>query len=192
MAINTNKRRDLTPHLKRMFESSKKRQEEAGVRFELTFDEYLELITPARRRTMQQKLDSGKLKEFMESSRGYVLTPKGREEHAAKVCNKDTFEFANREKSRRNQHLKKGDRHRDESKQLIAISRMGTTHTEETKKKIRDGNKGQKRSDETRKAIAEARTGTKDSKETKNRKREAALARHAKKRAEREAENNGI
>lgn len=182
---------DLTPHLKRMFESSKRRQEGQGVRFDLTFDDYLSLITPGRRRIMQRELNRGNLRGFMESNLGYVLTPKGRSEKAGMVCNKETFEFTNRRKSKENQHLKKGDRHRDDSKAKIAVSRTGKTHTEETKEKIREANKGQVRSDETRANIAKAKLGTTDSEETKNRKSEAAKARHARRRAEKEAQANG-
>lgn len=178
--------RDLTPHLQRMFESSKKRQTEAGVQFDLTFEEYLGLITKARRRIMQIELNKGNLKRFMESARGYVLTPKGRSEWAAKVCNKDTYEFVNREKSRRNQHLKKGDKHREDSKQRIAAARTGTKHSDETREKIKAGNLGQTRSDETRAAISAAQMGKPKTPEQIEKMKAAATARWAAKRAEKE------
>jgi len=183
--------RDLNPHLQRMYESSKRRQTEAGVQFDLTFEEYLGLITKSRRRAMQEALNKGDLKRLMESAKGYVLTPKGRSEFAAKICNKDTYEFVNREKSRRNQHLKKGDKHREDSKQRIAAARLGTKHSDETREKIKAGNLGQTRSDETRAAISAAQKGKSKTPEQIEKMKAAATARWAAKRAAQENRVNG-
>ncbi len=108
---------------------------------------------------MQLALNRGNLKRFMESAKGYVLTPKGRAEYAAKVCNRDTFEFVNREQSRRNQHLKRGDKQREDSKQKIAAARTGTTLAEETKAKISQALCGHDVSDETRAKISASNRG---------------------------------
>lgn len=178
--------KNLTPHLERMFESSKNRQLRAGVRFELTFEQYLTLISKGRRRTMQQALNRGQLKGFMESHRGYVLTWKGRAEKASGVMNLDTAMFVNREASRRAQHLKKGDTHREDSIEAIRQSRIGKHWDEETIERIRQSNSGQTRSEETCQRISEARTGTKDTDATKAAKSEAAKARWAAYRAAKE------
>ncbi|WP_246749535.1 NUMOD3 domain-containing DNA-binding protein [Agrobacterium rosae] len=177
---------DLIPHLERMYASAKDRQTKAGVQFDLTFEEFLALITPARRRMMQVELNKRRLKRFMDSNRGYVLTPKGRKEYADKLCNKDTYEFVNREKSRRNQHLKKGDTHTEASKAKIAESRRGTTQADETREKIRKGNLGQTRSAETCKAISDANKGKSKTPEQIEKMREAAKARWAAVRAAKE------
>lgn len=182
-------RQDLNAHLQRMYDSSRRRQIENGVTFELTFEEYLSLISKARRLRMQRELNRGNLKRFMESNAGYVLTPKGRAEKAAKVCNVETFEFVNREKSRRNQHLGKGDTHREDSKQKIAVARTGTTQTEETRAKIKASNLGQTRSDETRANIAAGQRGKPKSEEQRQKMREAAKARWAAVRAAKEAQD---
>lgn len=179
---------DLVPHLERMYGSAKDRQTKAGVQFDLTFEEFLELITPARRRMMQVELNKRRLKRFMDSNRGYVLTPKGRKELADKLCNKDTYEFVNREKSRRNQHLKKGDTHREISKAKIAESRRGTTQTDETREKIRKGNLGQTRSAETCMAISAGNKGKSKTPEQIEKMKEAAKARWAAVRAAKETE----
>ncbi|MDR6757186.1 hypothetical protein J2Y48_002482 [Mycoplana sp. BE70] len=178
--------KNLTPHLERMFESSRSRQLRAGVLFELTFEEYLTLISKGRRRTMQQALNRGNLKGFMESDRGYVLTWKGRAEKAAGVMNLETAMFVNREASRRAQHLKKGDTHREDSIEAIRQSRLGKRWDEETIERIRQSNAGQTRSDETRQRISAARKGTKDKEVTKAAKSEAAKARWAAYRAAKE------
>lgn len=179
-------KQDLESHLQRMFESSRRRQQANGVSFELTFEEYLGLISKGRRLRMQRELNRGNLRRFMESKSGYVLTPKGRSESAGKVCNVETFEFVNREKSRRNQHLGKGDTHREDSKQKIAVARTGTTQSEETRAKIKASNLGQTRSEETRANIAAAQRGKPKSEEQKQKMREAAQARWAAVRAAKE------
>ena len=183
--------KDLVPHLRRMFESSRQRQTDAGVQFDLTFEEYQSMISKGRRRKMQIELNRGNLKRFMEGAKGYVLTPKGRKEFAGRLCNVETFEFTNREKSRRNQHLKRGDTHREDSKQKIAAARTGTKHSDETREKIKIGNLGQTRSDETRANISAAQQGKPKSPEQKEKMSAAASARWAAKRAQQEVHANG-
>lgn len=128
---------------------------------------------------MQQALNRGNLKGFMESEKGYVLTWKGRAEKASGVMNLETAMFVNREASRRAQHLKKGDTHREDSIEAIRQSRLGKRWDEETIERIRESNTGQTRSEETCLRISEARKGTKDTDATKAAKSEAAKARWA-------------
>ncbi|WP_018898929.1 NUMOD3 domain-containing DNA-binding protein [Rhizobium sp. 2MFCol3.1] len=167
----------------RMYESSQRRQVAAGNRFELTFDEYLALITKARRQRMESELKAGTFKRFMESTTGYVLTWKDRPSKAGGVLNGETAVFVNREQSRRNQHFKKGDRHTQASKDAIALARTGTKHSEETKERIKQANTGQTRSDETKAKISAARKGRVMSAETKAKMAEKRAAYWAAKRA---------
>lgn len=153
--------------LGRMYESSQRRQLAAGNRFDLTFDEYLSLITKARRQRMESELKSGTLRQFMESATGYVLTWRDRPAKASGILNTETGVFVNREQSRRNQHFKKGDRHTQASKDAIALARTGTKHTEETKAQIKQSNTGLTRSAETKAKISAARKGRAMSPETK-------------------------
>lgn len=153
--------------LRRMYDSSQKRQIHAGNRFELSFEEYLSLITRARRQRMERELKANTFKQFMMSTTGYVLTWKSRSAKASGVMNVQTAEFVNRERSRRNQHLAKGDTHSEASKAAISQALKGRTHSEDTKAKIKVGNAGQTRSDETRAKISAARTGRSMSAETK-------------------------
>jgi hypothetical protein len=162
--------------LSRMFESSRRRQVAAGVLFDLTFDQYLSLITKTRRQRMASEFRQGNFAKFMKSQSGYVLTWKDRPSRASGLMNMETACFVNREWSRRNQHFKKGDRHTDASKAAIAASRLGKTHTEETKAAIAAGNTGKVQSAETRKKIGAARTGRKHSEETKRKMAEKRAA----------------
>ncbi len=167
----------------RMYESSLRRQVAAGNRFDLSLDQYLSLITKARRQRMERELKAGTFKRFMESSTGYVLTWKDREGRAGAILNTETAVFVNREQSRRNQHFKIGDRHTQESKDAIARARTGTTHSEETKAKIKHSNLGLNRSDETKAKIGAARKGRVVSDETKAKMAEKRAAYWAAKRA---------
>ncbi|MGY5794162.1 NUMOD3 domain-containing DNA-binding protein len=168
----------------RMYESSHRRQVAAGIGFELTFDQYLSLITKARRQRMEQEFKSGTFKQFMESATGYVLTWRNREARATGTLNMETAVFVNREQSRRNQHFKKGDKHTQESKDAIALARTGTKHSEETKARIKQSNLGQTRSEETKAKISAARRGRTMSEETKAKMAAKRAAYWAAKRAE--------
>ena len=125
-----------------MYESSHRRQVAAGNRFELSFDQYLSLITNARRQRMEQECKRGTVKQFMESATGYALTWRDREARATGTLNMETGVFVNREQSRLNQHFKKGDTHTQESKDAIALARTGTKHSEATKARIKESNLG--------------------------------------------------
>lgn len=170
--------------LTRMYDSSHRRQVAAGNRFELTFDQYLSLITKARRKRMELELKRGTFKRFMESVTGYVLTWRDREAKATRTLNMETAVFVNREQSRRNQHFKKGDKHSQESKDAIARARTGTKHSEETKARIKQSNLGQTRSDETKAKISAFRKGRPMSEETKAKMAAKRAAYWAAKRAE--------
>ncbi len=176
--------RPLMMILCRMYESSQRRQVAAGNRFELTFEQYLSLITKARRQRMELELNRGTFKQFMGSATGYVLTWKDRAARASGTLNMETAVFVNREQSRRNQHFKKGDKHTQKSKDAIALARTGTKHSEETIARIRDANLGQTRSEETKAKISAARKGRKMSEETKAKMAAKRAAYWAAKRAE--------
>ncbi|UPA25349.1 NUMOD3 domain-containing DNA-binding protein [Shinella oryzae] len=179
----------LRENLERMFEASKQHQTANGVSWNLTFNEYLELITQRRMQRMEAELKAGKLKEFMKGAKGYVLTTKNRTAYKAKIYDPTTVEFVNRNKSLRNHRMNKGDTHSEKSKEIMSIKRTGTTQTEETKQKISEGNKGKVLTKATKKAIADARTGTTHSEETKAKQRAAMQAYHAARRAAKEAQN---
>lgn len=170
--------------LHRMYESSQRRQIAAGSQFDLSFNDYLTLITKARRQRMERELKNGTFKRFMESPTGYVLTWKDRSSKASGVLSTETACFVNREQSRRNQHFKKGDRHAQESKDAIARARTGTKQSEETKARIRAGNLGQTRSEETKAKISAARKGRTMSAETRAKMAAKRAAFWAAKRAE--------
>lgn len=168
----------------RMYDSSRRRQVAAGNRFDLTFEQYLSLVTKARRQRMEAELKRGTFKWFMESATGYVLTWRDREARATRTLNMETAVFVNREQSRRNQHFKKGDRHTQESKDAIALARTGTKHSEETKARIKQSNLGQTRSDETKAKISASRKGRPMSEQTKAKMSAKRAAYWAAKRAE--------
>ncbi|WVT73985.1 NUMOD3 domain-containing DNA-binding protein [Sinorhizobium chiapasense] len=188
---NKNKKpsKRLMTILKLMFDSSKRLQEAKGTTWNLSFDEYLSLITERRMRRMEDELKAGTLRDFMNSNNGYVLTTKTRAHYLAKVYDVDSVEFVNRNRSLRNHRFHKGDTHSDYSKKMMSEKRTGKTHDDATKEKISKGNKGQIRTKATKKAIAEARTGTKHSEETKAKQREKMKAYHAARRAAKEAAN---
>ncbi len=180
---------ELSEILSRKYEASKRYQKRNGVQFDLTLHEYIDLISRPQIQSMEKKLKKGTIKRFMKGDFGYCLTWKDRPSKAAKIMNTETAVFVNRVTSKRNQQFVKGDKHSDASKAAISKAKTGQTHTEDTKAKISASKTGQTHSDETRAKQSAAKTGRKLSDEQKAAIAEGQRARHAARKAAKEAGN---
>lgn len=165
--------------LERKFDYSARTQTKAGVQFDMSFEQYLALITISRLQTMEKHLKRGSFMAFMQSNYGYVLTWKGRAERDAGIMNAETAIFTDRETSKRRQQFQKGDKHSDVSKQRISEAKRGQKHSEETKALIAVAKRGQTHTDTTRAKISATKKGRPMSPEHKEKIRAAMLARKA-------------
>lgn len=180
---------ELAEILERKYEAAKRYQKKQGVQFDLTLNEYIDLIQRPQIQSMEKKLKKGTLKRFMKSDFGYCLTWKDRPSRATKIMNAETAVFVNRQKSKRNQQFVKGDTHTQESKDAISKGKTGQKQSEETKAKISASKTGTKASDETRAKQSAAKKGRKLTDEQKAAIAEGQRARHAARKAAKENGN---
>lgn len=146
------------------YAASKEYQEAEGRKFNITFDEYIEIWRQNRYQLsmLKKHILMRDAWEFMAGEDGYVLTWKDKAAFKAGVINASTMEIKTRRKSKRVCHMQPGEAHRPESIEKIRKARTGTTQTTETRQLISQALKGQPKSEEQ-----------------KIKMREAALARHA-------------
>ncbi|WP_105405076.1 NUMOD3 domain-containing DNA-binding protein [Neorhizobium sp. T7_12] len=159
------------------------------VQFDLTLEEYIGLMTPWQLAQMEKKLATGNLRKFMGSDFGYVLGWKDKAGKASGIMNAETAVFCNRETSKRNLQLKKGDKQTEAGKAKIAKARTGTKHSAETKAAISKTKKGVALTDEHKAALSVAKKGRKMSDAHKAAIAVAQAARHAARKAVKEAGN---
>ena len=177
--------KEVVKYLIDRFARSKLRQEAAGVLVELTFEQFLSIISAARFRKMEAMQAQGRLDVFMRGKEtGYVLSWRNRDALLTKTMNVDTASFCNRRDSIYQTRLRQGDKHREDSKDLIRKKRTGTTQKEATKAKIGQSKIGIAQSDEHVAKRAAALTGQTRSEEAKARMKAAATARWARNRGE--------
>ncbi|MEA1843043.1 NUMOD3 domain-containing DNA-binding protein [Agrobacterium tumefaciens] len=172
------------------FENARDYQESKGRKFELSLDHFLQkLATASRRKTMGKKMKTGNFDGFMKSNYGYVITWRSRKAFHTGVMDNETAIYLNRIDAERAAQFGPGDKHSEESIELIRIARTGTTQAEETKSKISKSMMGHEVTDEARQNMSDARKGKTDSEETKAVKSAKAKARWARYRAEKENTN---
>lgn len=137
----------LDTYLLSWFATSRAYQLGKGRRFELTYAEFLELWGAKRLRTMQKHMDNGSVYARMNASNmfGFVLTWKSYAAKQTGILCRETAQVCMRQKSRRDNTMKKGDRHTPEAIEKISAAKRGKTHSAEHKKAISESMKGIKR-----------------------------------------------
>lgn len=168
---------DLLDVLAWRYDAARRYQINEGVDFQLTFAEFIALITPSRMNTIRKAIKKGTVDSFFRSKSRYVLSWKSSEAFETRMMNFANAAFINAEDSKRVNQFKAGDTHSEESKAKIRAKKLGTTHSDETKAKMAEAKRGTTHSDETRQKMAEAKRGRKMSEETKAKIRAAMLAR---------------
>jgi hypothetical protein len=153
--------------LEQRFEKSKAYQTARGIRFELTFEEYIKLWSADKIRKLEKYAAAGDLDRRMRHpDKGWVLSWASKEARKAGVMNKDTARVLTRKTSEIRFFMQKGER-----------------HTEAAKKAIGDAHRGKKISEKHRNDISKARMGVKQSEEHRRKRSEAMRANWAARRA---------
>lgn len=149
------------------YAASKNYQEGEGRVFDISFQDYCKIWKRSRYKfeKLKEHVIMNTAWEFMASDDGYVLTWKNKNAFKTGIINAETMEIKTRKMSIRVCHMQAGDTHRPESIEKIRKARTGTIQSEETRQSIGKALKGRPKSDEH-----------------KARMREAALARHARRR----------
>lgn len=137
----------LDDYLRSWFATSMAYQISKGRRFELTYAEFLELWGARRLRTMQKHMDNGSVYNRMNASNGYgyVVTWKSYAAKQSGVMNAETAQVCTRDKSRRDNAMKKGDTHTPAARKAISDSKLGKSHSADHRAAISASLKGIKR-----------------------------------------------
>jgi len=112
-------------------------QEKRGRNFELTFPEFMSLVSKSRRNKMEAKMRTGNFERFMKSNYGYCLTWNSRRAFKTGIMSIETACYVNREDSERSCQFGPGDTHSEESIDLIRKARTGKKASDATKAKQR-------------------------------------------------------
>lgn len=155
------------------YQATKKRK------VEMTFEQFLTLVTSSRRQRMERAMAAGNFERFMKGRYGYVLTWKSRQAKEAGVMNLQTAAYLNREDSERACQFGPGDTHTEEAKAKIGDARRGKKASDATRAKQAAAKTGKALSDEHREAISAGSRGKPKTEEQKQKMREAAKARWA-------------
>jgi len=148
--------RSLLAVLHDRYDAARVYQENKGVRFELTFEQFVLLVTDSRLNTIRNAMKKNVVDYFFRSRRGYVLSWKDAEAMRSGVMNSQTAAYINRAESRKVGHFIKGDKHSDASKQKISTAKKGTKHSEVTRERMAAAKRGTTRSEETKAKIRAA------------------------------------
>lgn len=145
----TDLRSDIHDYLQGWFEKSKARQTAKGVKFELSFGDFLNLWGQRRIASLEKWMDDGSLfvrqrKSTKEDQNlnGYVLTFISFAESKTNVMTPQNAQICTRGKSLHDCSMKKGDTHTPESIAKISASTVGVPKTEEHKAAISASMKG--------------------------------------------------
>lgn len=140
-------------YLHNRYKNSKKTQEANGVRFDLSEQDYQELIVDhphALKRICIRHarwLKRGKPGKFCG---GYVLTWRNRAAKLGGVMNKETACYASAQVSIRNCRFMKGEIRGPVTRERISAALTGTTRPDEVKQKIAASQTGKKYSEESK------------------------------------------
>jgi hypothetical protein len=158
----------VTHWLKRRFENSKVYQAKRGIRFDLSFEDYLSLWSADKLRQLEKYAAKGNIDRRMgHKEKGWVLSWVSKEARKAGVLNKDTARVLTRKTSEMRFFMQKGER-----------------HTAAAKKAIGDAHRGKKISEEHRRAISASKKGVKQSEEHKRKRVDNARATRAAKKTQ--------
>lgn len=136
-------RADINNYLRGWFEKAKKRQEEKGKLFHLTYGDFLNLWGKRRIRDLTKWMDDGSL--FVRQRKGtkdnpnlngYVLSPKSFAAAGERVMTADNMEICTRGTALHNCKMKKGDTHREESRARISAKTKGVPKSDAHKLNI--------------------------------------------------------
>lgn len=144
---------DLLKILHERFKAARNYQLNKGVPFELTFHQFLFLVTDSRLNTIRNAMKKNVVESFFRSRSGYVLSWKNAEAMRSGVMNYETAAYVNRADSRKVGHFIKGDKHSEASKEKISKAKKGSKHNEATRKKMADAKRGNTMSEETKAKI---------------------------------------
>ena len=142
-------RTDINDYLKGWYEKSKKFQEGKGKTFQLSYVDYLNLWGKRRIRSLTQWMDDGSL--FIRQRRhtvqnpnpnGYVLAPVSFAASQEVVLTAENMAISTRATALQNCKMKKGDKHREDSKARISAKTKGVKKSDTHRAKISQSMKG--------------------------------------------------
>ena len=137
----------LDAFLQGWLETSRAYQASKGRVCALTYAEFLELWGAKRLRVMDKYMADGSIYNRMNAGNGYgfTLTWKSYAAKQTGVLNMETAQVCMRDKSRRDNAMKKGDEHTQEAKDRISAAKRGKTHSAAHRQAISESMKGMKR-----------------------------------------------
>lgn len=162
---------DIKAFIANRYEAAKRTQARNNIDFQITLDQFTEMwqVVPNQLKLVRKNLNDGTIKNLLNSEHGYVCSWL------------DKQDFINGNPMT---HLNAKILPRSQAKRVFWL-KEGETQTDAAKEKIRQYRLGQKHSDETKEKQRNYKLGTTDSTETKNRKSEAAKAKWARIKGER-------
>jgi hypothetical protein len=151
--------------LEQRFEKSKAYQTARGIRFELTFEEYIKLWSADKIRKLEKYAATGDLDRRMRHpDKGWVLSWASKEARKAGVMNTDTARVLTRKTSEVRFFMQKGERHTQAAKDAIGKAHRNKTISQEHREKISGARKGTKQTEEHKRKRVEAARATRERK----------------------------
>jgi hypothetical protein len=157
--------------LEKHYQGRESYQTGRGIRFALTFSEYVNLWGLAKLKQVTALIAAGKIdKRMRHPNKGWVLSWASKEAREAGEMNSNTARILQRNSSKHRFFLKPGDTHTDDAKRRIGDAKRGRPLSKEHKQAIRETRLGVQQSEEHKaKRIAAIKA-------TKQRQREECLA----------------
>lgn len=176
-------------YLRSWFNTSIENKRKAGAVIELTYEQFMEhVITPRQVKSLDKAYSEFRLKDQQAISNpyAYVITWVSYSAKTTNIYNVNTAVVTTRVKSSIISKPKKGEKLRPSHVANLSKSMTGKKKSDDHRRNISDSMKGRVVSDDTRQSISTTLTGTTNTDLTRQRKSEAAKARWAAKRAEKE------
>ena len=177
---------DFVEKMFKFYSRSAAYQATQDVRFELTFDDYLELFEPRLLNSMARSFAKGTIEARQSSEHAFVLSWKSRQHKLAGVMNAESALICPRKVSIHNCRYLPGEERDEKARKKMSDKKKGKKRPEAVKQKIAETKTGQTYDDAHRKAISDALKGKPKSAASNERRAEAAKAYWAAKRAAQE------
>ena len=149
---------ELTDYLTKWFNTSCAKQVAKGVIVNLTYSDFIELLTPRRAKSLQKAIDQGRLtgQQHEENPYAYVLTWISYAARSTYVFDKATACVCTRMESRSRNLMKQGDTMRPEHRDNLSRALTERTFSDEHRDSLSASLTGLAKTDEHRRAISES------------------------------------
>lgn len=178
---------DFVEKMFKFYSRSAAYQTKGGIRFELSFDEYLNLFDNNLLSSLARSFAKGTIEKRKHSKYGFVLSWKSRADKLAGVMNPDTATICAPAQSQYNCRYLPNEERDEKARKKMADKKKGKPRPEAVKQQISETKTGQTYDETHRANISASLKGKPKSAESNARRSESAKARWAAKRAAMEA-----